>query len=180
MNRFSTFIITLVLICFGIPSKAAQPFITNEKSRDVLVLKEKSLHLSFFVNAGVDAGILRAVNNLQSDFEKVTGDKPIIFNQNPNQSSPLIIIGMIGSNSVIDDLIKQKKIDGKLLKGKNEKFIILQVKNPFKGVEEALVIAGSDKRGTIYGIYELSRQIGVSPWTYWADVPTEKKTIFIF
>ena len=36
-----------------------------------------------------------------------------------------------------------------------------------------LTIAGSDRRGTIFGIYELSRQIGVSPWYYWADVPVE-------
>ena len=64
----------------------------------------------------------------------------------------------------------QKKITGKW-----ETFIIQIVKNPFKGVKKALVIAGSDKRGTIYGIYELSRQIGVSPWYWWADVPVIKK-----
>src|SRR5690606_25775486 len=47
------------------------------------------------------------------------------------------------------------------------------VKDPFPGVNEALVIAGSDKRGTIYGIYGLSQLIGVSPWYWWADVPVE-------
>ncbi|MBP4136770.1 glycosyl hydrolase 115 family protein [Flavobacterium geliluteum] len=180
MNRFSTFIIILVLLCTGMPSKAAQPFIINKKGSDVIVLKEKSVPLSFFVNASLDTGILRAVTNLQFDFEKVTGEKPVIFNQNPNRSSPLIIIGMIGANDVIDDLIRRKKIDGKSLQGKNEKFSIQNVKNPFDGVEEALVIAGSDKRGTIYGIYELSRQIGVSPWYYWADVPVEKKESLYF
>ncbi|MDA6070647.1 glycosyl hydrolase 115 family protein [Flavobacterium sp. AC] len=180
MKRFSIFIIILILICTCIPSRAAQPFITKERTPDVIALKEKNSSLSFLVNSGLDAGIFRAINNLQSDFEKITGSRPLIFNQNPNQSSPLIIIGMIGTNSVIDELIKQKKIDGKLLKGKNEKFIIQNVKNPFRGVEEAVVIAGSDKRGTIYGIYELSRQIGVSPWYYWADVPIEKKENIYF
>jgi hypothetical protein len=43
------------------------------------------------------------------------------------------------------------------------------------GIESALVIAGSDKRGTIYGIYDLSEQMGVSPWYWWADVPVAKK-----
>ncbi|GGF02095.1 glycosyl hydrolase 115 family protein [Flavobacterium limi] len=180
MNRFSIFIITLLTICISGTSKAAQPFITDKKSGDILVLKEKSTSLSFFVNIGTDPGIGRAVSNLQSDFEKVTGQKPAVFNQNPNSSSPLIIIGAIGTNSIIDDLVKQKKIDEKLLKAKNEKFIIQSVKNTFSGVEEALVIAGSDKRGTIYGIYELSRQIGVSPWYYWADVPVEKKENIYF
>lgn len=180
MKSFSKFIITVVISLFFTITKAAQPFLTTEKVQNVMVLKVKSKSLSFFINSGTDAGILRAVYNLQSDFEKVTGDRPVVFNQNPNTDSPLIIIGMIGSNSVIDDLVKQKKIDGKELRGKNEKFIIQHVKNPFKGIEEALVIAGSDKRGTIYGIYELSRQIGVSPWYYWADVPVKQKENIYF
>jgi hypothetical protein len=180
MKRFLIFLIILLTICISDKLKAAQPFITDKKGSDVLILKEKSTPLSFFVNPGTDPGIVRAVSNLQSDFEKVTGQKPVVFNQNPNSSSPLIIIGVMGTNSVIDDLVKQKKIDGKLLKGKNEKFVIQSVKNPFKGVEEALVIAGSDKRGTIYGIYELSLQIGVSPWYYWADVPVAPKENIYF
>ena len=56
-----------------------------------------------------------------------------------------------------------------------EAFVISTVENPLPGIDHALVIAGSDKRGTIYGIYELSKQIGVSPWYYWADVPAEAK-----
>ncbi|WP_281635510.1 glycosyl hydrolase 115 family protein [Flavobacterium marginilacus] len=180
MKALSKFIVTLAAVCIFSPLKAAEPFITAEKSADAVVLKEKSLRLSLFVNNGTDKGILRAVNNLQSDFEKVTGDKPAILNQIVSTSSPLIIIGTIGTNSAIDDLIKLKKIDGKELKGKNEKFIIQSIKNPFKGVEEAVIIAGSDKRGTIYGIYELSRQIGVSPWYYWADVPVEHKENLYF
>lgn len=180
MNRFSTYILIFLITFIFNNLKAAQPFITTQKVGDVVVLKEKSSHLSFFVSNGTDAGILRAIGNLQSDFEKVTGEKPSIFNQKPNASAPLIIIGTIGTNSVIDDLIKENKIDGKLLKSKNEKFIIQNIKNPFKGVEEAIVIAGSDKRGTIYGIYELSKQIGVSPWYYWADVPVAKKESVYF
>ncbi|WP_337968900.1 glycosyl hydrolase 115 family protein [uncultured Flavobacterium sp.] len=178
MKSLSTYI-SLLIICLCNPVKAAEPFITHEKRSNVMVIAEKSITPSFFINATFDAGIMRAVYNLQSDFEKVTGTKPVVFNQSPTNASPLIIIGMAG-NSVIDDLIKQKKIDGKELKGKNEKFIIQNVKNPFKGVQEAIVIAGSDKRGTIYGIYELSRQIGVSPWYYWADVPVKQSEALYF
>lgn len=180
MKNYLKFIYALIFVLASTLSKASQPFITEDKSQNVMVLKEKSLSLSFFINPNLDAGILRAVHNLQSDFEKVTGQRPLILNQNPNASSPLIIIGTIGSNSVIDDLIKQKKIERKELKGKNEKFIIQHVRSPFKGVDDALVIAGSDKRGTIYGIYELSKQIGVSPWYYWADVPVKQKENIYF
>jgi len=178
MKSIST-CIALIIVFFYSPLRAAEPFITNEKSGNVMIIKEKSITPSFFINATLDAGILRAVHNLQSDFEKVTGSKPVILNQNPANAAPLFIIGMVG-NPVIDDLIKQKKIDGKELKGKNEKFIIQHVKNPFNGVEEAIVIAGSDKRGTIYGIYELARQIGVSPWYYWADVPVKRAEALYF
>ena len=62
----------------------------------------------------------------------------------------------------IRELVKAKKIDASLLEGKNEKYLMTVVSAPLNGVNEALVIAGSDKRGTIYGIYELSEQIGVS------------------
>ena len=47
------------------------------------------------------------------------------------------------------------------------------VRNPFPGVHQALVITGSDRRGTAYGVFELSRAIGVSPWYWWADVPVK-------
>ena len=71
-------------------------------------------------------------------------------------------------------LIKAKQLDEKELKGKVEKYIMTVVSNPLPGVDEALVIAGSDMRGTIYGVYELSEQIGVSPWYDWMDVPVVK------
>jgi hypothetical protein len=67
----------------------------------------------------------------------------------------------------------EKKINLSELNGKWEQFIIQVVEKPFAGVERALVIAGSDKRGTIYGVFELSKQMGVSPWYWWADVPVE-------
>lgn len=180
MNRLSLFFLGLLSILCWNSLRAAQPFITTEKTNETITLSEKGSSITSVFYNGSDKGILRAVTNLQSDFEKVTCQKPSILNQIPNTSSPMIIIGTIGTNSIIDDLIKQKKIDGKELKGKNEKFIIQNIKNPFKGIENAIVIAGSDKRGTIYGIYEVSKQIGVSPWHYWADVPVVKNDNLYF
>lgn len=179
MNRIKIiFLVALFGFCLHI--NATEPFINTEKKSENIVLKEKSVSLSIFTNSGIDKGILRAVNNLQSDFQKVTGAQPAIVNQISGMNSPLIIIGTVGTKSVVDDLIKQKKIDGKSLTKKNEKYIIQNVSNPFPGVSEAIVIAGSDKRGTIYGIYEMSQQIGVSPWYYWADVPVSPKENLYF
>ena len=98
-------------------------------------------------------GVLLAVENLKTDLRKVTGraDLPIT-------------VGTLGKSAPIDRLAKKKLIPAHELKGKREKFIITWA-------DGTLVIAGSDKRGTIYGIYELSEQLGVSPWYDWADVP---------
>lgn len=181
MKGLSKSIVLMVFVLFfGNKVKSTQPFITTEKSSDAIVIKDKSVQLSFYVDRGIDKGVLRAIHNLQSDFQKVTGDFPNLLNQISVPQSPLIIIGTVGTHSIIDELIKQKKINGNVLKGKHEKFIIQNIENPFNGVSEAIVIAGSDKRGTIYGIYELSKQIGISPWYYWADVPVKQKENIYF
>lgn len=74
----------------------------------------------------------------------------------------------------MDRLIKAGKIDVSDIKGEWEAFVTKVIKNPIPGCEEALVIAGSMPRRTIFGIYDISEQIGVSPWYFWADVPTTK------
>lgn len=180
MNSLSKSLVVLLLFLFcGIKIKAAEPFITTEKKTDVLVIKEKSTQFSLFTDKGIDKGVLRAVNNLKSDFQKVTGVFPGFSDQISASQSPVIVIGTMGTNSIIDELIKQKKLNEKELKGKKEKFIIQNTKD-FNGASEVIIIAGSDKRGTIYGIYEFSRQIGVSPWYYWADVPVIHKENLYF
>ncbi len=92
----------------------------------------------------------------------------------------VIIAGTIGHSTVIDKLIKSKDIDVSKVKGKWESFTSQVVKNPVPGCSKALVIAGSDPRGTIFGIYDVSEQIGVSPWYFWADTPPKKsKNLYV-
>ena len=137
-------------------SRAADTFITFQPAQGALQLKDVSISYA----DGEHSSVLIAAANLQCDFEQVTGVKP---QRGGNDAG--IVIGTIGSNPQIDQWVKQGLL--KDLKGKTEKYII-------KTIGKQLVIAGSDKRGTVYGIYELSRQIGVSPWYYWADVPVVK------
>lgn len=117
-------------------------------------------------------GVIRAIRNLQNDAQCVTGVKPDIL-QSPT-GKRMLIIGSIENNRWIKQLMQANKIPADELTGKKEKYILCTLDHPLEGVEEAVVIAGSDKRGTIYGIYELSTQMGVSPWYYWADVPAEQ------
>jgi len=180
MKTIFNYFSLLITLIFTTMVKAADPFISFTKTENSVVLKEHNSGLMLFSDSDSDKGILRAVANLQSDFQKVTGVHHTLISQSSGASGMLIIIGEAGKSKTIDALIKAKKIDGNSIKGKNEKFIIQNISNPFPGISEAIVIAGSDKRGTIYGIYEMSQQIGVSPWYYWADVPVEKKENLYF
>ena len=123
-----------------------------------------------YVDANDDAGVVRAAHDLQSDIHRVTAETPNITHGAPLPAN-VILIGTIGSSTIIDQLIRDKKIDVGAIRGKWESNLIQVVSHPSPGVESALVIAGSDKRGTIFGIYDVSEQIGVSPWYWWADVP---------
>lgn len=119
-------------------------------------------------------GVVRAGNDLAKDIQRVTGVTPEIRRDNGPGSKNAIIIGTAGRSALIDQLARDRKIDLSDISGKWESFFLQVVQNPLPGIDNALVICGSDKRGTIYGIYDLSEQIGVSPWYFWADVPAKK------
>ena len=117
-------------------------------------------------------GVIRAAGDLGADIQRVTGKSPVIFSGTESAGKNTVIIGTIGKSELIDRLIREKKIDVSEISNQWESFFLQVVPKPSPGIENALVICGSDKRGTIYGIYDLSGQIGVSPWHYWADVPS--------
>jgi|GEM_PF-72088 len=122
------------------------------------------------------AGVRRAASDLQNDIQRVTMILPALSTATAAPSVHPVIIGTVGKSALIDSLIASGKLSATDLAGKWENFVITTVANPIPGVDQALVIAGSDKRGTIYGIYELSEQLGVSPWYWWADVPPKTRT----
>ena len=149
---------TLMFLLGAAKLMAADQFVLFQPSSDVLQLK----YLTVGYGDNEHSCVQIAAENLLSDFEKVTGKKAT---KSANEVE--VLIGTVGVNSQIDQWVKQGMLRD--LKGKTEKYII-------KTIGNQLVVAGSDKRGTVYGIYELSKQIGVSPWYYWADVPVDKHT----
>ena len=138
---------------------AAERFVSFQQG-DLLVNGNDKVEI--YMDANDCRGVSYAANALVKDIRNVSGSQATIT----SNRKATILVGTIGHSAAIDQLVKQKRINGNLLKGKREKFIITMVDNQ-------LVIAGSDRRGTIYGIYELSQQMGVSPWYDWADVPVE-------
>lgn len=92
----------------------------------------------------------------------------------PSAEDTVIIVGTVGHSKVIDDLISSGKLDVSGIRGKWESFVSKLVEGPVPGCPRAVVVAGSDPRGAIFGIYDLSEQLGVSPWHWWADVPVQR------
>jgi hypothetical protein len=130
------------------------------------------------VSAADWPGVLRAAHDLQADVQRVTKTTPQFSTSKP-AGKEVVLIGTLGKSPLIDALVQQKKLNVSAVAGKWEVFVRQVVENPMPGVARALVIAGSDKRGTIYGIYDLSQQIGVSPWHWWADVPVKPQTTLL-
>jgi len=120
-------------------------------------------------------GVIRALRDLQSDIKKVTGVEPVLSTDSIPKEKEVVIVGTLGKSAIIDQLAKENKINVSDVKGQWETFVIQVVENPMSGIDKALVIAGSDKRGTIYGIYDLSEDIGISPLHFWADSKPKKK-----
>lgn len=142
--------------------------VSETKTKDSFCLISDNKPVPVLVDESDLQGVLIAARNLSSDFGKVCGVDADLYTE--ISASRVILAGTIGSGFV-SRLAESGKLDASLLRGKTEKYIMKTVSNPLPGLDEALVIAGSDMRGTIYGIYELSEQIGVSPWYDWADVP---------
>jgi hypothetical protein len=126
---------------------------------------------SIQVDADDFVGVVRAAGDLQADIARVSGRLPAVSHDEKNIRGNVILVGTIGKSRAIDALIRDRKIDVAPITGQWESFLIQVVRKPLPGIDRALVICGSDQRGTIYGIYDLSEQIGVSPWHFFADVP---------
>lgn len=114
----------------------------------------------------------KAAGLLAQDIKASTGTD---IKLNPTKTGKqLIIIGTVGHSKCIDNLVKAKRLDVSGIEGGWERFMVKSLDKPMKGVDRALVIAGSDRRGTAYGVFALSEALGVNPWYWWADVPVQK------
>ena len=114
-----------------------------------------------------------------SDIENVTGQRLKLADE-WKKGRTVVIVGTIEKNQAIRQLASNGKIDISPLEGAWERYLIQTVNHPFPGVDKALIVAGSDRRGASYGLFFLSEMAGVSPWYWWADVPVKKhKTLYV-
>ncbi|ORX37574.1 hypothetical protein BD324DRAFT_622478 [Kockovaella imperatae] len=126
-----------------------------------------------------DEAIHIAAHFFANDIERVTGLKPAVYNDTiPRGVESAIIVGSVDS-SLVQSFEPDWTDD---MKGRWEVWDARVVKNPrVKGdLEEVLMLTGSDRRGTIYALYSISEQMGISPWYWWDDVPTLKHETIAF
>ncbi|WP_255953025.1 glycosyl hydrolase 115 family protein [Streptomyces odontomachi] len=131
------------------------------------------------------AGVRRAVGDLRDDIERVTGARPVVERTAKGVEAPkgsaararqITIIGTLGQSPLVDGLVAAGKLDVSGIQGRWETSLQTVVESPMDGVDQAFVIVGSDQRGTIFGIYDVSLGIGVSPWYWWDDVKPVRRT----
>jgi len=155
-------------------------FVSEKRESDSLSLFAKGKAADIFVDANDWPGVVRVATDLRTDIHRVSGITPTLTHDISQPGKNVVLIGTIGKSALIDRLVSEKKIDVADVAGKWEASLVQVVKNPLPGVETALVIAGSDKRGTIYGVYDVCEQAGVSPWHWFADVPPKQhKQLFV-
>ena len=159
---FRTF---LLLLCF-------ESTLYTPAFADDFPLISQGKTTSFYLNKSENAVVHTAVNLFLSDMETVSDSKPITENSLENAS---IIVATVGKSKDTDEWLKQQNVSVEELNNQWETFkiqVVQREKHP------CLVVLGSDDRGTAYGVLELSRIIGVSPWCWWADAtPDKKKTL---
>ncbi len=175
-SRCNCLVWALIVLCHvvGITSASAslKEYVTFTQTPESFPVAHKGKAAAIYVDPDDWKGVIRAANDVADDVRKVTGTAAkVTVASKPGKG--VVVVGTIGKSQLIDELVAKKKLDVSALKGQWESYLIQTVDNN-------LVIAGSDKRGTIFGLYDLSENIGVSPWYWWADVPVpHQKAIYV-
>lgn len=129
----------------------------------------------FIVEETAFEGVRRIADKVAEDVRRVCGVKPEIRSEAVTESDRVVLFATLGKSMMIDRLVRQGKLDVSAIAGKWETYLSRVVTEPFEGIGEAVIICGSDKRGTIYGMFSLSEYIGVSPLCYWGDAEPRKR-----
>ncbi|MBN2805549.1 MAG: glycosyl hydrolase 115 family protein [Prolixibacteraceae bacterium] len=152
----------------------SEQYVTFKKQKNAFAIAEDGQLATIVADANDYPGVFKILNYFKTDVAMVTNAEPkMIIGDIPKEKN-IIIVGTLGKSKLIDQLVEAGKIDVTDVRGKWETSLIQVIDQPVEGVEKALVIVGSNKRGTLFGIFDVSRKMGVSPWYWWADVPVIK------
>lgn len=125
------------------------------------------------------SGVVKIANKVCDDTKLVTGILPEV-RQNIAGCTVPVLVGTLAHSPLLQRLEQEGKADFSNIRGKWESFSFQLIKNPCQGVEQALIIAGSDKRGTIYGLFHISELMHISPWVHFSDAVPAKQAEIVF
>lgn len=172
-------VVLAALLCLvaAFPLRAQVSLSETSSGRNVFPLSTKTCAAIMYDATSEPSVVGTAVGLLASDIEKVTGKCPSVSGNGSVTAfcRYAVIAGTLGHSSLIDELVRDGKIDVSSISGEWERYAVRLVEAPLKGVRRALVVVGSDRRGTAYGLLSLSRVIGVNPWYWWMDAPVEHR-----
>lgn len=164
-------------LCFGFGlcgSASGQHSVLFTSRAGAIAIVHGGRTLPILVERASPAAVLLAAQALAGDVQRVSGSKPLLLRSMPSHApKELLIAGVLGQSTMIDQLCRSGKLHPEAVQGKWESSMTAVVEDPLPGVRKALVVAGSDRRGVAYALLQLSRQMGVSPWVWWADVPVK-------
>ena len=148
--------------------------VTNELSSNNFILFDKAQSTNLLYDKADETSVITTVNLFVNDIKNVSGKAPMKIDNLKNIPSNILIVGSLRNNKWIKELIKKNLIDTVGMTNAWERYSYQLIENPWHKGGKAFVILGSDRRGTSYGMLEISKEIGVSPWYWWADVPIKQ------
>lgn len=169
-------ILWMLAVTLCVPATMGQVLLSksNSKANEFGMINRKGNARLYFDAQDFEV-VKKAADLFSNDVRLVTGQAIQVGAIENKLASNSIIVGTLGHNELIDKLVAKHKLDVKSLENRWESYLIEVVRNPLPGVGKALVVVGSDRRGTAYGLFTISEAIGVSPWYWWADAPVAKR-----
>ena len=172
-------ILALTLVLYVAVSAQPQFTITTSPADNAFAIATASQVADMVYSPNDHSVVGTVAKAVAADIQLVTNRQASVYSlakPESNSQKPLIIAGTLGRSEAIDHIVAKKLLKNVAsVSGKWETFGIEIVNKPLKGCSQALVVYGSDPRGTAFGLFQLSRLMGVSPWVWWADVTPEHK-----
>lgn len=181
MNRFAA-VCAILFASVASPALACETPVSvcGRQTRGSFALVREGRAAQIHVDRSAGGAVRRVARDFARDLERLGATDASLLEDVGQAGRELVIIGVLGRSPVIDDLVRRKRIDMAGIDAQWEAFSQVVVEKPFPNVPRALLVVGADRRGAVFGTYDLSEKIGVSPWYWWADVPIQKKSnVFI-
>ncbi len=163
------FKVLLTLLCLIVTSVA------YGGSKQKFTLATEDVVAQIYVSQSEPAPVMRAVGDLQNDIKMVTGKSPEVVHSLDKLSRNSIIVGTLDNTEIKTLMATNRLAEANAAKGKYDSFLLKSVDKLVPQSAQSLVVVGSDALGAVYGVYEISKRIGVSPAYWWCDIPVKRE-----